>query len=286
VAGVAAAAIGSPAAAADGLPVIQGQVNTGGDSTTGIVNNSLEKPTVRLENEAGGAPLQLTPGGPTFDAPVGSVFADEYGALYTVGDQIDTPGGTVTEKFIGRLSPAFSTSVLPITPERWLVTIPNFLMPNGFYGRDFVVPGSANYDSAGRVLPKNNDNVPDLILDFSEWYYEFGIVGVQGTLLVMNATANGFVSLYDSPVWPGTSSMNFQAGEVRDGFTQMGLTLDGRVNFKVSAPVILVFDIFAFIVGNGTIRLSENLGPMSANRAVTGTAGIPIDQRPRKRSRS
>jgi len=283
-AGIASAAIASPAQATDGQPIVQGQTNTGGDSTTTIANNSVSKAAVTLTN-ASGAPLNLDVAAkPKFTATVGSVFSDEYGALYTVGNKRDTPDGTVTlPNFLGRVSPGYSTSTRFITPERWMVTIPGFTMPNGADGRFFVTPGSANYDSAGRVLPKNNNAIPDLVLEFGDWWFhEYGIIGVQGNLAVMSPVGNGWVSMYDSPTWPGTASLNFQSGQIRDGFTQMGFTAQGNVNFKLSVPAILVFDIFAFITGNGSGRTFQGSGATTSS-VKPGPAAIEPDDRPRRR---
>lgn len=288
-AGIASAAIASPAQATDGQPVVQGTVNTGGDTTTTIGNNSAGKAALTLTNAAG-APLALDIASePVFSAPLGSVFADDYGSLYTVGNKRITEDGEITvPNYLGVMTPSFSTSISTITPERWMVTIPNFTMPNGADGREFVVPGSATYDGAGRVMPKNNNNVPDLSLDFSLWFYEWGIFGVQGTLLVMSPVNNGWVSMYDSAVWPGTSSLNFQSGQLRDGFTQMGFTSAGTVNFKLSVPAVLVFDIFAFIVGNGNGKFIQETGATSA-QARSATLGrpnkLPKDSAPRVKGR-
>ncbi len=280
-AGVAAAAVASPAQATDGQPVVQGVVNTGTTATTTIQNGSAANPALMLHNTAG-APLAVNPAAvPTFDAPVGSIFTDREGGIYTVGDEWYEFGDPIpTDKWIGRISPAFSTSVSIVTPERWLVTIPNFEMPNGFLGTDFVVPGSAVYEpgGTGRVMPKNSNTEPDLVLDFSLWTAPYGIYGVQGTLLIMSPVGNGFISLYDTDDWPGTSSMNYNSGQLRDGFTQMGLNENLHLNIKLSAKAIIVFDINAFIIGNGTGRLVQSAG--AAAKGLNSGASVSSQVRP------
>ena len=272
-AGIASAAIASPAQAADGQAVVQGAVNTGGNTTTTIANSSTDKAALSLSNP-NGAPLELGIATflPTTDLPVGGVFADDHGQLYTVGDKVWSDTGEATvDKFFGAISPAPSSSTALVTPERRLVTIPHFVMPSGNDGWTFISSDTSNIDSTGRVHPRNNNNVPDLSIHFNDWFYEFGMFGVQGTLLVINADNNGFVSLYDTPVWPGSSSMNFQRGVTTDGFTQMGFTEAGTINFKVSAAAILVFDLFAFVVGNGTGRFAL---PAPAALASGARAGV------------
>jgi hypothetical protein len=271
-AGIAAAAIASPAEATDGQPVVQGAVNTGDNATTTIANLSPDKAALSLSNPKG-VPLEL--GVATFEPtnaiPVGGVFADDHGALYTVGDKVWTDTGEVTvPRFYGAISPAFSTSTAFVTPERRLVTIPHFIMPSGLDGWTFITSDTSNIDGTGRVHPRNNNNVPDLSIHFNDWFSEFGIFGAQGTLLVLNAESDGFVSLYDTQVWPGSSSMNFQRAINTDGFTQMGFTDDGTINFKVSVPAVLVFDLFAFVVGNGTGRFALPAQATGTSRARVG----------------
>ena len=161
---------------------------------------------------------------------------------------------------------------VPLPPARILNTT-----AGAVNGRAFVVAGSATYDSAGRVQPRNTTG-PDLVLDLSQ-FVSNGFAAIQGNLAVTNGTATGWVGLWDEGPFPGTSSINFVASTAIANYTQTVLGSDLRIRFKVSRPVTIFFDILGLIL---TDKFAQ-LGPIFQGSQVAGLASPRALQR-RKQS--
>jgi len=278
-AGIGAAGLAATPAQAVDVNLIQGQNNvvpttfTGGDSSS----------TPLTLTNSQGAPLTLTPATSLrTTAPVGSVYVDGWGDFYGVGN-IYNSGGAVGPPYITPLySSTWATMTIPITPMRWLVTLPNFTMPNGYGGRDFVV-GNPQYDSSGRLVPVNGgNNNPDLTLSFAPWFApnSNGFVAVQGNLSILSGAANdGWCALFpgDEP-WPGTASTGFNKVGGGWNFTQTVLDQNFRMNIKISTPGVVVFDIMGFVVSD---QIAQFATASTAHAAVAGAlAKTPNAQRP------
>jgi hypothetical protein len=243
---VAGAVAATPGAADQGLPVLAGLNNTATDTTgiqlTGAVTNPEAKAALRLSNVAGPAltavPVDIL--AVSTAPPAGSIFVDDFGDFWTVGD-------VGNGKFINKTySPTWAAMPVPVNPFRWLDT--RGLPP----GTVNVVPGSGNIVS-GRVQPKGT-NQPDLVLDFSEILVE-NYVAVQINITIIGASRDGWISVWGDGDWPGTVSLNFLSGRVIGGYTHTELTgvfvdsteLFGRLKMKVTDPCAVIIDVLGFI---------------------------------------
>jgi hypothetical protein len=251
-AGVVGAVAAAPAEAANGDPFILGNANTA-DATSTLTAGNAANPALRLEN-ATGAPLSVRPLAttgnpadpstwvtepPSTQAPVGSVYADDFGDLHVIGQPL---GGALGPKYANMLySPTWATMVAPITPIRWVDTRFANL-------RVHIVPGSANFDSAFRVLPKNSLTVPDMIIDLSA-IFAGGFGAVQANLTVLLPVAQGFASLWDAGTWPGTSSINYvpSVPEIAN-FTQTVIAPDRTIRLKTNRAAQFILDIVGFVM--------------------------------------
>jgi hypothetical protein len=270
-------AMANTAAAADGDPVTIGAANTGGPNSTRLTAGSAANPTLVLDNSAsGGAPLALHPmtgaEWPSDSAPVGSVYADDWGDFYGIGQ----PGG-VGSKYTNLLySPTWATMVIPISPIRYLDTRVASL-------RQFVVPGSATFDSAGRVVPKNSNTVPDLVLDLSPILLG-GRAAVQANFTALQPLAQGFASLWDQGPWPGTSSINYipSVPEIAN-FTQTVVGSDMRIRLKTQRACQFIIDIVGVVVSDPFSQLNPSFGGSAAAAAAGANRPLWERQRPPQR---
>jgi hypothetical protein len=237
---VAGAMVSSPAQAAAGDAVLAGQANTSGTATTTLTGGDATHPTLRLEN-ASGAALSVTNTDVDINAPAGSVFVDSWGDFSSITED----GG---QKYLTMAySPTWATMTIP-TPMFRLVDTRNSA------GREFIVPGSASYDSAGRVLPKGSATVPDMVIDLSAIFSSStGLTAVQANLTIINPTGQGYAALWDEGPWPSTSSINY--GVVAGlpaiaNFTQTVVGSDLRIRFKTNRAAAVLLDIAGFIVSD------------------------------------
>lgn len=248
-AGVIGVAAASPASAAD-VPVLLDAVNNGAGTTT-ITGGTASTSTLSLTNEAGAAPLVLQPSTSVVTPasnPRGATFTDAWGDLHIIGHNVDLNGPNYDNMLY---SPTWGMMPFPIFPFRYVSTYSG----DAPGGRAFIVPGSATYDSLGRVQPKNSNTVPDLIVDFSPLVLG-GFAAVQGNLTVGEATGAGFAALWDEGDWPGHANLNFQTGLWTENFTQTILGTDMTMSLKLSRPGIFVFDIFGFLLVDWLAQLA------------------------------
>lgn len=262
-AGVIGVAAASPASAAD-VPVNLDVVNNGTGTTT-INGGTASKGTLALTNTAGAAPLVLQPSTLVSPAsnPLGTTFTDVFGDLHIVGHNPDLPASPNYDNML--YSPTWGMMPFPVFPFRYVSTY----IGDIDFGREFIVAGSANYDSLGRVLPKNSNTVPDLIVDFSPFILG-GFAAVQGNLTIGEGQGAGFASLWDEGDWPGHSNLNFQSGPFTENFTQTILGEDMGMRLKLNKPGIFVFDIFGFLLVNWIEQLAgeESGATVTKNKAV------------------
>jgi hypothetical protein len=258
-AGVVSAVASTPAQAATGDNFVLGNANTAG-ATTKLTAGDAANPALRLENplagSVGGAPLSVGPlvttgtptdpntwvtQAPSTQAPVGSVYADDFGDVHVIGAPIN---GTVSPKYSNMLySPTWATMVAPIRPVRWVDTRFAEL-------RTHIVPGSATFDGSFRVVPKNSVTTPDMIIDLSA-IFAGGFGAVQANLTVLLPVAQGFASLWDAGDWPGTSSVNYVPAvpEIAN-FTQTVIAPDRTIRLKTNRAAQFIIDIVGFVMTN------------------------------------
>ncbi len=227
-------AIATPASAADGDPMVVGGSYTGGTATN---------PALKLQNTTGAA-LALAPitfpAQPNTAAPGGSLYTDDYGDVYGIG-QIGGAG----PKFATQLySPNWATMTIPISPMRWVDTRnPS----SGGLGALHLV-GTFGRDSSGRLIPKGLGNpAADVIIDLSDLFLG-GFGAVQANLTVHSAVSAGFASLWDQGSFPGTSSINYVAGTAIANFTQTLIGDAGTISFKTQRTCHFILDIVGFVV--------------------------------------
>src|SRR5262245_51173957 len=208
-AAVVGAVVASPAEAVNGETVTVGGSFSG--STTTLSTNSSSSAALSLVNsDATGPALALSPVDvdvefPGLDGPVGSLFSDDWGDFYGIGN----PDGS--GKFLNLLySATWASMTIPVPPFRVLDTRTGATIMNGLPGRTFVVGGSATYDSAGRVNAHGGTAI-DLILDLSGFISPPGtaIGAVQMNLTAVLGNSAGFAAAWGEGPWPGTSSINF-----------------------------------------------------------------------------
>jgi hypothetical protein len=266
-AGVATAVSATPASAADGEAVLVGGAYTG---TTTTLGSSATTAPLKLTNDVG-PQLQLGPLSPasfpaTEPAP-GSVIVDTWGDVTTVGQ-----GNPELPAYYNPLySPTWASMVVPVSPMRWLVTLPNWSGPFGG-GRDHVVSGSATYDSAGRVLPKNSTTTPDLKLSFSDLLELNTFAAVQGNLTIASAVAPGWAALWDDGSWPQNSSINFQTGISIANFTQTLLSPAMTLNIKLQKAAVVIFDITGFVLADPYTQFTGGAAAAGLKSSVTRRA--------------
>ncbi|MGW0432978.1 hypothetical protein ACWDV4_10595 [Micromonospora sp. NPDC003197] len=243
-AGVAGSIVASPAQAADGDPLKIGDTNTG-TNTTSLTAGNASQPTLRLTNPNPSGP-GLSLGQTASDSlpvqnptsPVGSVYADEWGDLYVVGQNNPAQPKYLTSIY----SETWSTMTVPVDPIRWVVTLAGFAG-----GRDFI--SGATFDSAGRLLPKGSTTTPDMVIDFAP-ILAGGYAAVQANLTVDMGTATGWAALWGEGPFPANSSINFTANTPTANFTQTLLGSDMKLRVKVNKPVVIIFDIQGFVLSN------------------------------------
>jgi hypothetical protein len=241
-AGVAGAVAATPASADQGQPVLAGLNNTA-TGTTGIqLTANSSKAALQLSNPAGPAltavPVSLN--SVTTAAPAGSVFVDDYGDFWTIGD---AGGGRFVNK---TYSPTWSLMPVPINPFRWLDT--RGINP----GTANVVPGSGTI-SGGRIIPRGT-NQPDLVLDFSDILFE-NYVAVQMNISIHNSSRDGWISVWGDGDWPGTVTVNYLEGRVVGGYSHSELTgvfydsteAFGRLKIKLTDAAAVIIDVVGFI---------------------------------------
>jgi hypothetical protein len=201
----AAAAVGSPAVAAPGDTMKQGEANSADAATTTIQSDSAAVPTLdvnrflRLEPATGALPT----------SPEAGMFAvDEFGDLNVAGTDFDDGNmwGVVP-------SSQWATMTLPVKALRILDT--RFM---DIYG-PMVVAGRNNIAS-GRLRTNRTITLSLAGARTAETFQAFPPLGIAINLTVVNTTGDGFVRVWGSGEPPAISSLNFRSGYVLSNFVE------------------------------------------------------------------
>jgi hypothetical protein len=258
---VGAAAAAAPAEAAAGEPVLQGQDNPAGATTTKITNVSATAPTLALSNtvvsqtgEAGPA-LQLNPSGLAISpsAPVGSLAADANGDIWS-----SVSYGT-GQSYLFSNNNATMTVML-YTAQRVLDT----KWPANRTG----VLNPSVIDSTGRVIGGQTLN-----LDLGAWV-QFGH-GLLANLTVVDPTAGGYVTIYPYGVArPNAASINHLTGTLSNfTATAIGWFADPNqpqdvISIFCQRTTRVILDAVGFVVGSPA-QVLQGTDPPPSNAAAT-----------------
>jgi hypothetical protein len=219
-----AAAHAPAAAAAAGNPVLMGANNDAGASCTVLTGNE-DTPTMILVNHGRGAPLRLEER-TLWDMTLGS------GDLVNVnGDlRFAHAGGVVGSVYTSDTA----SHLIPVTPFRAVDT-------RTLAGRAYIGNTIGHLDSAGRLLGGHT-------IDIGLGEEVFQGTAVYANLTVTKAVSAGYLTLWPSGPRPGTSSLNYSAGQIVANFCVSGLGLD-RVRLYASSTTHVVLDVLAFAAG-------------------------------------
>ena len=227
IAGIAgyAATQAPSAAAAAGDPVLMGQSNAAGTSSTGLAAG-MDTPTLVLTNSGRGAPLRLAE----------HTFPDwmmDSGDLINVGGELAFAHAA---SFVGSVYTSVTASQLvPVRPFRAVDT-------RTAAGRANIVNRSGNLDGAGRLIGGHT-----IEIDLSDQVY-LG-TAVFANLTVTQAVAEGYLTLWPSGTRPGTSSLNYLADQIVANSCVSGLKSD-TVRLYAQSTTHVVLDVVAFAAGS------------------------------------
>ena len=250
IAGIAGiAATHAPSAdAATGDPVLAGASNNGGTSPTGLTANTWQ-PTLILDNAGTGVPLRLT-------AQSEPEFVDS-GDLMNIGGDLRFAHA---DYFVASVYTTLTASQLvPVTPVRVADTRTSA-------GRANIVNRTGNLDSAGRLIGGHSVEV-----DLRDHVY--GGTAVFANLTVTQPVAGGYLTLWPSGPRPGTSTLNYSAGQVVSNFCVSGLSGTDTVRVYAQRTTHVVLDVVAFAVGDPS-NVNRPLLTTDASR-LDGPAGKP-----------
>lgn len=227
IAGIAgyATAQAPSAAAATGDPVLAGANNEGGASPTGLTATTWQ-PTLILDNAGTGVPLRLTPQSEP-------EFVDS-GDLMNIGGDLRFAHA---DYFVASVYTTLTASQLvPVTPFRAVDT-------RTAAGRATIVNRAGNLDSAGRLIGGHS-------IEISLRDHVYGGTAVLANLTVTQPVAGGYLTLWPTGPRPGTSTLNYSAGQVVCNFCVSGLSGLDTVRLYAQRTTHVVLDVVAFAVGN------------------------------------
>lgn len=247
-AGVASAVAASPAAAAPGDSIVQGD-NDAGTTATSITSSAAS--TLTLANSAtSGAPLTLPPRAlPTGAAADGSVFFGEDQALY-----YSWAGGNLAALYDSSWVPV----TMPLSPFRIVDTATTD-------GRELC--SAFALESAGRIKPRGLNTGVDMVVDLS-WLFD-PETNLDGCALQMNLTVlsllPSYTAVWDSGNWPGTSSINSPANmQAISNFVQAAVGPDATLRFKVLKPTRIIVDVVGVIATSGNFAQTQQAQALAA----------------------
>jgi hypothetical protein len=225
-----AAAQAPEAGALAGQPVLIGQSNSAGTASTGLAAGA-SAPTLVLTNTGRGAPLRLADH--TFsEAAVSSGDLMNVGGEFLFAHATSVVGSVYTS--------ASASQVIPVRPFRIVDT-------RTAAGRASIVNRSGNLDSAGRLIGGHT-----IEIDLGSQVY-LG-TAVFGNLTVTKAVSAGYLTLWPGGSRPGTSSLNYLAGQVVANFCVSGLSSD-TVRLYAQTTTHVLLDVVAFAAGSpGDVR--------------------------------
>jgi hypothetical protein len=241
VAGIAGitAAQAPAAAAAAGDPVLLGGNNQAGTAST-TVNTDAYAPTLLLSNVGPGAPLRLA-------EHVNQDFISDSGDLMNVNGDLRFAHG---DFMLASVLTSYNASrLIPVIPFRAVDT-------RTAAGRANIVNRSGNLDGGGRLLGGHT-----IEIDLAEEVFQG--TGVFANLTVTQSVGSGYLTLWPSGARPGTSALNYSAGQVLSNFSVTGLSSVDSVRLFAKSTAHVVLDIVAFAAGDWS----------DVNPALLGTAG-------------
>lgn len=225
------------ASAAPNDPVLLGTVNDAANTAT-TVTSSAGTASVVLRNTASGAATNVAPAAPGFDANT-FVGSTESGDLVNYGGSLlFTHEGGVGVDGVGEVyTDIWASQLVPIKPKRMLDT-------RSAGGRANVLNPSGAFDSAGRLIAGKT-----IRLDLSDLVF-FG-VAVYANLTIVTPLKPGYATLWPSGTRPGTSTINFAAGQIIANFAVCGLSdvVPDSVQIYTSQTTHVLLDVTGFAVG-------------------------------------
>jgi len=232
----------APAAgAAAGDPVLMSATNDAGSSSTLLRSNEYT-PTMILVNTGPGAPLRLREQRPPL-ASEGS------------GDLMNADGELQFGHGNYQLGSVFTstnaTRLVPVRPTRVVDT-------RTAAGRANLVDPARHLDSAGRLI---GGQTIDIDLGRS---LVFRGTAVFANLTVTQSQADGYLTVWPDGTRPGTSMLNYTAGQTVANFCVSGLHLD-RIRLYAKSTTHVLLDVVAFAVGS----------PSDINASLLPNSGTP-----------
>ena len=232
-AGLSAAGVvgAAPAGAAPGDPVLQGQPNSAGAAATELTSTS--DATLKLDNAGDGAAMQLMPAPDTIDF-------DAYFTNSQSGDVLNAQGAllfTHDPDFVGEIyTDVWANHVVPVAPQRVLDT-------RTAAGRARIVAVGTALDSQGRLLA---GRTIEITLE------EFVFLGSAAffNITVVSPTRGGFATVWPTGPLPGTSSINYVAGQTLANGLVCGLSEFDTVRIYSYKTTHVLLDVTAFFVGS------------------------------------
>ncbi|MDQ1740199.1 MAG: hypothetical protein QOE53_1851 [Pseudonocardiales bacterium] len=232
------AAAQAPAAAAAGDPVLMG------------ATNDAYEPALSLANTGSGAPLRLQEDSNPSDNANGP------------GDLRNNRGELQFSHFVGGeflFAPVFTSynasQLFPVRPFRAVDT-------RTTVGRANIVNGGVgNLDSAGRLIGGHT-------IEIGLGNEVFQGTAVFANLTVTGAVSSGYLTVWPSGARPGTSSLNYSAGQVVANFCVSGLSSVDSVRLYAKTTTHVLLDVVAFAAGS-----PSKVGPMLAAAGPSSLAG-------------
>ncbi|HEX8092367.1 hypothetical protein [Jatrophihabitans sp.] len=231
------AAAQAPAAdAAAGDPLVMGAINDAENQYTAL-QSSGNIPTMTLVNNGNGAPLRLED---TAQAIANSGDLVNVNGDLQLGNSHLAPGSVFTSYNTSRL--------VPFRPFRIVDT-------RTAAGRSNLVNPAQHLDSAGRLI---GGHTIDINLARTGVAYR---ISAFVNLTVTQAVADGYLTLWPSGTRPGTSTLNYSAGQTVGNFAVSGLSLD-RMRLYANTTTHVLIDLVAFVHR-----------PSGVNNSVQATTG-------------
>ncbi|HEX8306530.1 MAG TPA: hypothetical protein VF612_16770 [Jatrophihabitans sp.] len=223
IAGI-AAALAPSADAATGDPVLAGASNDGGASPTTLTANTWQ-PTLILDNAGTGVPLRLA----AHPAPE---FADSGDLMNIDGDLCFAHG----DYWVGSVYTSLSASqLIPVRPFRAVDT-------RTTAGRANILNRSGNLDSAGRLIGGHT-----IEIDLGNEVFQGA--AVYANVTVTQPVSSGYLTVWPSGTRPGTSTLNYLAGQVVANSCVSGLSSTDTLRVYAQRTTHVLLDVVAFAAG-------------------------------------
>jgi hypothetical protein len=239
---------------APGDPVVQGQANDAGATSTSLTSSATTGATFAVTNTGNHAPLGLAQQSfNSYAAVAGGELANLDGLLYSTLDFGGTTGplpGFVYTEFT-------ANQVVTIVPHRILDT-------RNSAGRAAILNKAGNLDSSGRLLAGHTIKINLRSL-------EVAAASALCNLTAVKPLAGGYMTLFPGGTRPSTSSINFTKGAIIANFAVTGTTTTSTtdtVSIYSAATSHVLLDITAFNVGSPA-QINPAILPPSAASATS-----------------